>query len=322
MRSPGLVVLFVAGSALLASTLPAQDWRGTGRVEGKVMNEAGEPIPGAEVKLTHQSLKGGPTLPTDEKGKWAVGGIANGPWLLEINAEGFNPAQAPINIPRATPVEVNLKKAKPLGPPPELLAHIDDGNALYESEKYVEARQAYEKALALWDGLEPAAREGKASVAIELHSLIARCYNQEDNVEKELEHLQHVLDADPANSNVRLLMAQEALRAGMTERGHALLADVDESAVTDPDVFFNVAVLYLNQSDSEQALPYLTKAIAVDPGYVDGYYQRALAYFNLERYEESKADCEKVIELAPEGEQAQTATALLEAIASTVGADP
>jgi tetratricopeptide (TPR) repeat protein len=321
MRSPGLVASLAAAAAVLGTLTPAQDWRGMGRVEGRVLDEAGAPVAGAEITLTHTALKGGPTVTADEDGKWAVGGIDNGAWLVRIQAEGFNPAETTIGIPRAIPVEVHLKRAKPLGPPPELLAHIDDGNALYEAEKYAEARVAFEKALALWDGLEPAARDGKAKVAIELHSLIARCYNQEDDVEKELEHLQHVLDADPANSNVRLLMAQEALRAGMTERGHALLADVDESAVTDPDVFYNVAVLYLNQSNSEEALPYLTKAIGVDPTYVDGYFQRALAYFNLERYAEAKADCDKVIELAPDGEQAQTATALMEAISSTAGAD-
>jgi tetratricopeptide (TPR) repeat protein len=107
-------------------------------------------------------------------------------------------------------------------------------------------------------------------------------------------------------------MAQEALKGGMLERGMELLKGIDETTITDPNVYFNVAVLFLNQQKAEQAIPYLTKAVALDPSYVDGYFQRALAYLQLQKLAESKADFRRVLELQPEGPQAETAKKALE----------
>jgi len=52
----------------------------------------------------------------------------------------------------------------------------------------------------------------------------------------------------------------------------------------------------------------------VDPAYVDGYFQRGLAYLGLQKTAEAKADFKKVIELAPTGAQAETAKKALEQI--------
>jgi len=301
-------------TATFASPGFAQDWKGSGRLAGKVMDAEGEPIAGAEVRLTHASLEGGPTLTSDAKGKWAVGGIAGGSWNVEIAAEGFRVAQTSIGVPRATPLEVKLTRAAPTGPPPALVESLDEGDKLYEKGDYAGARAAYEDGLAIWSSLEGEDPAKGSAVAVELHMQIARCYSQEENFEQELAHLQYVLDADPANSRIRMLMAQEALKGGMIERGEELLQGVEDSSVEDPAIFFNIAVMYLNQQKHDQALPYLGKAIAADPGFVDGYYQRGLAHFNLQQLDEAKADLEKVLELAPGSEQSETAEALLEAI--------
>jgi tetratricopeptide (TPR) repeat protein len=149
---------------------------------------------------------------------------------------------------------------------------------------------------------------------------IARCYSQEGNYEKELEHLDYVLAVEPENENIRLIAAQEAIRGGMMEKAEELLAGLDSQNVQDPALFFNIAVLYLNQGDQAAAIPYLTRSIEVDPAFVDGYYQRALAYYAQQKLDEARADCQKVIELAGDSEQAATAQALLDAIDKSAGA--
>jgi Tfp pilus assembly protein PilF len=52
--------------------------------------------------------------------------------------------------------------------------------------------------------------------------------------------------------------------------------------------------------------------VAVDPTYVDGYFQRGLAYLGQQKMAESKADFQKVLELAPGTPQAETAKKALE----------
>jgi Tfp pilus assembly protein PilF len=52
----------------------------------------------------------------------------------------------------------------------------------------------------------------------------------------------------------------------------------------------------------------------VDPSYVNGYYQLALANLNKSDLEEAKKNLKKVIKLAPESEKAALAKKMLENI--------
>jgi uncharacterized GH25 family protein len=81
-RSLALSVVVTA----LATPAPAQDWRGTqGRMEGRVVDAEGQPVSGATIKLELPG-RGGTTLKTDKKGKWAIGGITSGNWNLDVAA--------------------------------------------------------------------------------------------------------------------------------------------------------------------------------------------------------------------------------------------
>jgi tetratricopeptide (TPR) repeat protein len=287
---------------LCAATLAgAQDWKGTGRMEGRVLGPDGTPIVGAKLGFDlPERGGGGPKAVSDKKGKWAVGGITSGAWNLDVEAEGFTTRKVQVTLAteatRLQPLDIKLDKAAPAGPPPDVLAAISKGDEAYKAGRWAEARTEYEKLLAL-----------RPDLSRTIHEQLARVYSQEGNTAKVLEHLQFVLDAEPGNTAVKLLMAQEALKGGQLERGMALLAGVDEASIKDPDVYFNVAVLLLNQQKPEDAITYLTKSVKLDPAYVDGYFQRGLAYLGQGKMAEAKADFNKVIELAPAGPQADTA---------------
>jgi tetratricopeptide (TPR) repeat protein len=304
---PGLLAL------VTAAPLAAQDWRGTqGRMEGKVVDGSGQPIPGATLKLELPG-RGGTTLKTDKKGKWAIGGIAAGNWNLDVSAEGFTTKQVSVNLPtefaRLAPVEITLDRTVDPGPPAEIMSALKDADAAFDAGKFSEARALYEKALADPKvGAQPAAAKA-------LHFRIARALSQEEQYVKELEHLQAVLDTDPGDVQVITLMAQEAIKGGMLDKGMALLGKLDEGQIKDPNVFFNVGVLFLNQQKQEEAIKYFTRSVTVDPSFVDGYVQRGLAYLGQQKMAESKADFQKVLSLAPAGSpQAEMAKKVLESV--------
>ena len=298
LHRPAMVALFLFGTAAFAG---AQDWKGMGRMEGRVLGPDGAPVVGATVTLDlPERGGGGPKTKTDKKGKWAAGGIVGGAWNLDVEAAGFVTKKLQVKLAgelvRLPPVEITLEKAGPSGPPPDVLAAISKGDEAYKAGRWDDARAEYEKLLAL-----------RPDLARTIHEQLARVYSQQGNTAKVMEHLQHVLDAEPGNSSVKLLMAQEALKGGELERGMTLLAGVDEAQIKDPDVFFNVAVLLLNKQKTEDAIKYLTKSVTLDPAYVDGYFQRGLAYLGQQKLPEAKADLQKVVELAPTSPNAETA---------------
>jgi Tfp pilus assembly protein PilF len=290
-----------------ARPLAAQDWKGMGRIEGRVTDPEGNPLPDVTVKLDLPARGGGTTAKTDKKGRWAVAGIAAGKWNIDFSAPGFAPKAVFVNLPaegaRLPPLEAKLERAAPKGPPPELLAALQKGDDAYKAGKYAEARVEYEKVLAT---------AAKPEIAVTLHEMIARCYSQEGNFAQSVAHLQKVLEADPGNLTVRLLAAQEALRGGLLDQGMELMKGVDETAIKEPEIFYNIAVIFLNQGKAEQAVLYLTKAITLNPAFVDGYFQRGLAYLQLQKMDLCKADLRKVLELAPGTPQAETAQKALE----------
>jgi Flp pilus assembly protein TadD len=300
----------LAAGILLAAASPAaaQDWKGLGRMEGRVTDSAGIALPEVSVSLALPSRgNGGTKVKTDKKGRWAVAGLAAGAWNIDFEAAGFAPKAISVNLPaesvRIPPVEVKLERAAPKGPPPELLAGLQHGDEAYKAGRYAEARAEYQKAL------DSAARP---EIAVTLHEMIARCYSQEGNYAESVAHLLKVLEANPANLTIRLLTAQEALRGGLLDKGLELLKGVDEAAIKEPEIFYNIAVMFLNQSRPEDAITYLTKAVTLSPTFVDGYFQRGLAYLQLQKLDLCRADLRKVLELAPGTPQAQTAQKALE----------
>jgi tetratricopeptide (TPR) repeat protein len=307
LRNPPKPAALVLAALALAPLSPAvaQDWKGMGRLEGRVTDADGKAIEGALVKLDLPARGGGPEIKTDKKGKWAYLGLVAGAWNIDVTAAGYTSRKIAVTLPnegaRVPSIEAKLEKEAAKAPPPEVLQALSKAEEAYNAGRYEEAVSEYEKLLAL-----------RPDLATTIHQQIGFASIRLRRYEAALTHLQKVLDADPANVQIRGFMAQAAIEGGMLDRGLELLAGIDEASIKNPDLFFNIAVNLLNANQPDRAIAYFTKAIAVDPGYADGYFRRALAYIQTNRLAEARADLQKLLELTPEGAQADAARKTLE----------
>lgn len=293
--------VIAAGLVLLAGAAAgAQDWRGTGRVEGRVLGPGSTPVPGAAVKLSNPARGGGPTLKTDKKGKWAYLGLVAGTWNIDVEAPGY--ASRKLSFVLASeathlaPIEIQLEKAGLGGATPEILDTVKKADEAYKAGRFEEAEAEYEKLLPL-----------RPDLSTTIHQQIGFSLIQMKKYPEALEHLQKVLDADPTNVQIRVITAQAALEGGLIDRGLAMLKEVDEGAVKTPDVFFNVGVALINANRPEDAIVYFGKSVALDAAYADGYFRRGLAYLQLGKTAEAKSDLQKFVELTPTGPEADLA---------------
>jgi len=297
-------LLLLPLAIVLAAPASAQDWRGNGRFEGVVTDESGKPIADVAVKAECPERGGGTTLKSDKKGHWVLGGVVACSWNLDFTVEGYETKKVSVSLPaesaRLQPVRVPLKKS---GPPPELKAAAEKADAAYKAGRFAEARAEYEKVLAL-----------RPELATTIYQQIGFSYIQEKQYEKAVEYLEKVLAADPANVQIRAIAAQAALEGKMVDRGRQLLSGLDETKITNPDVFFNMGVNFFNAGETNDAIAYFGKAITVDPKYVDAYYRRALGYLGQGKTAEAKADFQKVVELEPDGDMAKMSKKALEQI--------
>jgi tetratricopeptide (TPR) repeat protein len=299
-----LKLLTVPVALALAAPAFAQDWKGTGRMEGQVTDEQGAALPDVNVKLEVPE-RGGTTVKTDKKGRWAIGGIVAGSWNIDFTADGYEAKSLKVNLPseasRLLPIAVKLAPAKPSGPGPEVEQALAKADAAYKAGRFPEARVEYENLLSLRPELGP-----------RVHQQIGFSFIQEKNFAQALAELKLVLEAEPGNAQIRTIAAQAALEGGLVDQGRELLAAVDDGTVKDPDVFFNIGVNFLNAGQTEDAVRYFTKAVELDPKYVDGYVRRAFGYLQLGKKAESRADFQKALELSPAGSQADLVRKALE----------
>jgi tetratricopeptide (TPR) repeat protein len=301
VRTRFVVIGLVASVSLLVGGLaPAQDWKGQGRLEGRVLGPDGTPIAGATVKLDNPARGGGPTIKTDKKGKWAFLGLVAGSWNVDVEAAGYTTKKVSVELAgesvRMSPIEVRLETAGPAPTPPEVLDAVKKADEAYKAGRFADAQAEYEKLLAL-----------RPDLATTIHQQMGFSLIQMKKYAEALEHLQKVMDADPTNVQIRAIAAQAALEGGMIDRGLEMLKSLDEGAIKTPDAFFNVGVALINANRPEDAIVYFGKSVALDAAYADGYFRRGLAYLQLGKTAEAKSDLQKFVELTPTGPEADLA---------------
>jgi hypothetical protein len=100
----------------------AQDWKGHARVDGRVTDAQGVPLPGATVSIERPSGEKGPHVTSNAEGEWVFDGIASGSWTIAVSAPGFRTARLGVHLPDESswvaPPEVQLDREPPPAPEP------------------------------------------------------------------------------------------------------------------------------------------------------------------------------------------------------------
>jgi tetratricopeptide (TPR) repeat protein len=302
--------LLVVAIMAAGSSAHAQEWRGLGRVGGKVVDESGKPVEGVTVKavMPASQNRGPGDSKTKSNGEWAVGGIARGQWALDFVKEGYQTASISVVVQegaRIPPMEIVLKKAAPEAVDPNiaLQAKLREAAGLMNAKQYAAARAIYE------------ALEAEHPQVKQFKPLIARAYYGEGNKEKALELLREASAADPENVEVKMLLGNLLMEAGKADEAKTVLASVDDSKITDPVVYINIAIASINDGKHADALPWLDKAVAKFPDQADAYYYRGISYLATGKNAEAKADLTKFIAMAkPDAPELPTAKKILESI--------
>jgi predicted Zn-dependent protease len=292
LRRTWLIVLTIV---MLGGVAHAQEWRGMGRVGGKVVDEdTGQPVEGVTVKaMMPRSQNRGPNdSKSNSKGEWALGGLANGDWALDFSKDGYETRSISVPVSESgnrRPMEIKLKKKA--APPPdanaEIKAKLTDAATKMNAKQFAEARGIYEELSAKYPEVK------------QFRPLIARTYYGEGNKTAAIEQLRKAAAEDPSNIEVRLLLGTTLMEDGKSEEARQVLSSVDESKITDPTVFLNIGIGLINDKKHAEAVAWFDRAIARFPQHPDGYYYRGISKITLGKTAEAKADLEKYVSMAP-----------------------
>jgi tetratricopeptide (TPR) repeat protein len=308
--APALLVAIAVSTPLIA-----QDWAGGGRIKGTVVNEALEPIQGAEIRLKwkENEAAGPEPIYTDKKGRWSYIGLKPGFWMYEIYAEGYRPFREQVEIFQntvASPAKAVLREVseevKDAKRRTAVNEQLQQGIDLAAAGQYAEARVAYEKALArMTDEEKPMVLTG-----------IADSYVQEGDHEAGIAKLEEALALDPDQEQALKLIIAVLVAEEREDEAEQYIARLPEGADLDPNAEMNLGILAYNDGNMEEAARIFEALVAEHPDIADAQYFAGLVHLNQGKNAEALAELRKMMELAPDHEKAEEVRGFIEYLES------
>jgi len=328
------MTLFAILALVLATSSFAQV-RGRGRLQGSVVDKAtGKPIANATVTISGQSTQ--PiVVKTTSNGHWAAIGMTSGSWNIDISAAGYETLRGTVGVSenqQSPPLESKLavsvaKEETPANVqttplvPPDAVAAIKEGQELLQTKGATDAetKENAKKAVADFEKALPMVPDQAETKDIkkQLAEVMAQAYYKAGDLPKAISMLEQLNVSDPwttADPNVtqrNILLVNLYLEHGDLDKGKALMDKLPADAVTDPTIFTNIGILFMNKKNPTDSITYFGRAIALDPKSADAYYYRGLAEAQLRKTPEARADFEQAIALAPTSSVANDAKQML-----------
>jgi len=303
------VTRLLAGVLLLVPTfLFAQ---AEGRIKGVVTDTKGNPIPGAKIILTCPDITNfHRELTANDKGGFATLIVdATREYLFHVEAPGFQPQEAmkkPLIGGQALEVDFVLTSVQQL--------QAEAQQKVLEQPGLKEAREGQE----LLDEGKPAEARAKFAAAVAAKpDLYLAWLAMGDIDQKAGKNDDAIMAAEKCLSYKPefpqcLALAMNASQAKGDKAAFATYAKRYQAAnPSDPTLYYNDAVAYLNKGDDAKARPLLEKALTADPKYADAMFQLGMVYFRSGETAKAKELLEKFIAIAPNHKEAPSAKEML-----------
>ena len=300
---PVLAIVLAVGCAATASAQVA-------RVGGIVRDQSGQPIKGATIRAENPDAPLGTiTSATDDKGRFAIIGLARGEWSFVAEAPGFQPQFAELNIQRTgtpqPPLVFSLPKAI-VRPPAgvegatakELQQQLESADVLFKQQKFEDAIGIYRTIL----------RSAPSLGVVNLQ--IGAAYRSMKDYDKAIAAYNDLLKSEPENGK-----AQVGIASANLEKGDAGAAEqvLTRAAAAGPnrDVFYNLAELKIANNQTDEAITWYEKAAAADAAWGKPLYKIGTLAMNKGDKDKARRALSQVIAVDPTSPEAVQAKAAL-----------
>lgn len=310
MRKGSFFQLAILAAVVFAlAAVPAFAQGGKARQTGRVIDEGGNPVEGAEVKMDHTAASTGydhVSMTTGADGTFTFAGMRGGAWIITVTKQGYMPNSTTAQVSsfsRNPDVVVQLQKAE------EVTGGIrDEAEQLVAEADRLIGEGKYDDAIALYENF---LQEHLDQPGIDrLYLLIGQLYEEKMDYETAIAQYEIYLESNPDDPNGLLTIANALIRKGEQE-------DIDraktyyEKLVTlkgdDPNILYTMGEVMLETLDYESAIQYYSKTIELAPDFADAYFKLGYAYYGTKDWANAKANLEKFVELAPERPEAELA---------------
>jgi len=286
MKRVLLASVLVLGCAVSAAAQVA-------RVAGFVKDENGQPVKGATIRAENPDAPlGSLTAASDDKGRFAIIGLARGEWMFTAQAPGFQPQFTELNIQRTgtplPPLVFVLPKAI-VRPPAgvegltarDLQQQLASANGLFEQQKYEEAIGIYRSILRLAPSLSV------------VNLQIGAAYRNMKEYDKAIAAYNELLNAEPENGKAAVGIAMANLEKGDAQAAEQVLTLAAAGPGSNRDVLFSLGELKRSKNQLDEAIGWYEKAIAADNSWGKPLYRLGTLAMDKGDKEERSGRCRR-----------------------------
>ena len=282
------------------------------RVSGMVRDEASQPIKGATIRADNpDAALGTLTAASDEKGRFAMIGLARGEWTFTAEAPGFQPGFIPLNIVRIgtpnPPLMFTLQKAQ-VRPPAgvegitakDLQQQLTAADLLYSQQKYDEAI-----------GIYRTIASNAPSLAV-VNLQIAAAYRNTKDYDKAIAAYNDLLKAEPENQKAHAGLARVNLDKGDVQAAEQALTRASQAPSASRDVLYDLAEMKLARNQIDEAGTLYRRAANADAAWGKPLLKLGTIAMNKGEKDAARKALAQVIAVDPTSPEAVQAKAAIE----------
>jgi Tfp pilus assembly protein PilF len=311
-----LFLMIVFALLIVTQQAGAQGGLGKARIQGLVLDEAGNPVASAKVVLELAARESAERVEmTNNKGEWAMMNLGSGTWKVTVSSEGYIPTTTTVfvsQLQKNPKVVLRLKK-------PEIskdavitdeasLAYIEQATQLFNNKEYEQALIILEQFLA------------QNPKAYQVQILIGDCYREKGEIDKAIDIYGKAIEDSEADEKMGKEVRVKALaalgdcylRKNDLEKAQEYFKQSVDASPEDETLAYNVGEIYFSNQKLDEATLYFTKATEIKPDWATPFYKLGLVSLNKADYEKAKEYFQKFLTLEPEGELAAQARNILD----------
>ena len=280
---------------LALSVVTAAQSKGKTKAQGKVVDEAGQPLGDVIVAAVMEGQdKPFQQAKTNNKGEWSVQNLVAGKWKFYFGGkQGLEEKSVDADVGESGTVTVpEVKLAKPVDHDAVINAEIQKAADLMQTRQPAEARKVYQALLDKYPQAQPAFRA-------QVMGAVAQTYMAENQAPQAIEQLKKATEADPSNVDLQLAYGEILMQANQRAEGEKVLLSLDFTKVKDPFPYMNIIIGKINDQKADEALELIAKLMTQFPTENALYYYRGRANLAAKKMPEAKADMEKFVAAAP-----------------------
>jgi Tfp pilus assembly protein PilF len=285
----------VVVGVLALSVVTAAQSKGKTKAQGKVVDEAGQPLGDVIVAAVMEGQdKPFQQAKTNNKGEWSVQNLVAGKWKFYFGGkQGLEEKSVDADVGESGTVTVpEVKLAKPVDHDAVINAEIQKAADLMQTRQPAEARKVYQAILDKYPQAQPVFRA-------QVIGAVAQTYMAENQAPQAIEQLKKATETDPSNADLQLAYGEILMQANQRAEGEKVLLSLDLSKVKDPFPYMNIIIGKINDQKADEALDLIAKLMTQFPTENTLYYYRGRANLAAKKMPEAKADLEKFVAAAP-----------------------